>query len=303
MVQYFQLMLRSLIWLLLTRKIIEANEGKIIGGRLAQPGEFPYQLCMYGKYRCGGALITLNRFITAAHCFIYKGTKLDISKQYMVAGVVDCNKADDPYFQQRGIVNYVVHPEYRNKMDKTSYHDFAVGILDKPFIENDRVKPGKIPTSDPDAFRQIWIEIVNSGKKCLAMGYGAQQGEKGIYSMQWGYDIRVIEVQPKDDKYCKGTLVYETDKKLDGEVCAVAVDLEKESMAPGDSGSGFVCDGYLLGVNTGGLFMEGQNLQLFTLAYPYLKFFTMDTAVSQSACTALVIFCVLTVASVNAVHL
>ncbi|XP_014255309.1 submandibular glandular kallikrein-9-like [Cimex lectularius] len=297
------LVLYYLIWLLLASKIIWADHAKIIGGRLAQPGEFPYQLCMYGAYRCGGALISMKRFITAGHCFIYKGVRLDISKQYMVAGVVNCYKTDDPYFQQRGIVDYQMHPEFKNKRDKTSYHDFAVGTLDKPFIESDRVKAGSLPTGDPEDFRQRWVDYVKSGRTCTAMGFGAQMGDEGVYSMKSGYDIRVIEVQPKDDKYCQSTLLYKTDKKLDGEVCALAVDPKKDSMAPGDSGSGFICDGYLFGVNTGGLFKEGYNLQLYTLAYPYINLFSLNSSVGLSARMVLVIFGILTVASVDIVHL
>ena len=43
---------------------------RIVGGNLATPGEFPYQvsLRLRGAHYCGGAIITTQHILTAAHC-------------------------------------------------------------------------------------------------------------------------------------------------------------------------------------------------------------------------------------------
>ncbi|XP_014240071.1 trypsin beta-like [Cimex lectularius] len=267
------------IWILLTAKFLKADEGKIIGGKVVQAGEFPYQLCMWGDVRCGGALVTLRQFMTAAHCLVKKykdSTKhTDLTTHFMVAGVVDCTKTDDPFYQKRNIKDYKMHKEYRKKKDMTSYHDFAVGILEKPFTESERVKVGVLPSTDPAKFRQLWLDFLGSGKTCSVMGFGTNTEP---LVKDYTNILKVSMMRPKNDKYCKGTLVYDSDTMLDGEICCVPVDASAESMGVGDAGSAIICDGLLYGVNTGGYFQPGYNLQLFTLAYPYLDLFEKESS-------------------------
>lgn len=47
-----------------------APKSKIVNGRIASPGEFPHQISLQfkGQHICGGALISDQHVVTAAHC-------------------------------------------------------------------------------------------------------------------------------------------------------------------------------------------------------------------------------------------
>ena len=49
------------------------QEGRIVGGEEAAPGEFPHQVAILrggvgGSLMCGGSLIAGDRVVTAGHC-------------------------------------------------------------------------------------------------------------------------------------------------------------------------------------------------------------------------------------------
>ena len=48
---------------------------RIVGGREAKPGAWPWQAAVYVKsqFRCSGVLIKENWVLTVAHCFFYDG--------------------------------------------------------------------------------------------------------------------------------------------------------------------------------------------------------------------------------------
>lgn len=55
-----------------------SNSLKIIGGEFANPGEFPYQVFIEKIwnstkiYKCGGAILSYDIVITAAHCLFFR---------------------------------------------------------------------------------------------------------------------------------------------------------------------------------------------------------------------------------------
>ena len=71
------------------KRSIEFLSIRIIGGRTAQPGEFPWQVAIekrinhtekFGEY-CGGSILSQNTILTAAHCF--HDEKLVFNKYYL----------------------------------------------------------------------------------------------------------------------------------------------------------------------------------------------------------------------------
>lgn len=60
--------------------VTEEQQSRIVGGELAKPGEFPYQVFIENVFnsseilKCGGTLYKANYVITAAHCLYFKVT-------------------------------------------------------------------------------------------------------------------------------------------------------------------------------------------------------------------------------------
>lgn len=54
------------------RRLIAYPDGKIVGGKPAEEGDFNWQGSMYynGNFRCSGSIINSRWFLTAAHCTI-----------------------------------------------------------------------------------------------------------------------------------------------------------------------------------------------------------------------------------------
>merc|ERR1719348_2938401 len=70
----------------------EEAEGKIVGGHEAQPNQWPWQVALFidNAWFCGGALISENWVLTAAHC-VDGASYFDI-----MAGAHDVRASSEP---------------------------------------------------------------------------------------------------------------------------------------------------------------------------------------------------------------
>lgn len=108
----------EVLFLLLLSIAIGVNgEGRIFYGRQAKPGQFPYfaSIKRYGKHYCGGALVSPNMVITAAHCVSGKDIMGEPLKypleDYSVR--IGCYRQDEPLSDacvHRRIRNAIIHP-------------------------------------------------------------------------------------------------------------------------------------------------------------------------------------------------
>ncbi|XP_017475799.1 PREDICTED: serine protease SP24D-like [Rhagoletis zephyria] len=109
-------------------------QSRIYGGRTAASGQFPYQVLLNcranGQIRtCGGAIISRNYILTAAHCVEdYEYTPEDItvragSVMYDEGGVLE------------GVSKVTIHPQYHNFTN-----DIAILKLNSPLKYNEAIK-------------------------------------------------------------------------------------------------------------------------------------------------------------------
>lgn len=136
----FLLSLFVSIELLVISSAFPNRESRIINGRNAVPGEAPYmiQVQLRGQivapqHWCGGALITSQHFVSAAHCFTFDGS----SRFSYVATAGQHNlRVVSGHEQVRNVVDFINHPNYNDSAGVFSGFDINVVRVDQPFVVN-----------------------------------------------------------------------------------------------------------------------------------------------------------------------
>lgn len=142
----------ALITLLLTVTAVQAvPETYIVGGDEAVVGEFPYFVEMEG---CGGALITPDTVLFAAHCGVVTGNQVIISSSHRYTLEGDAHA--------RFCADWVQHPGWVSNQGGLLNWDFALCKLDRPVAN---LRPGNTLN---------WEDTpsLDEGDSLIVMGYG-----------------------------------------------------------------------------------------------------------------------------------
>merc|ERR1712244_97823 len=109
-------------------------EGRIVGGHEAQENQWPWQVALFidDAWFCGGALISENYVLTAAHC-ADGASYFDI-----MAGAHNVRQASEPHRVEITSYNGWTHPGW-NTQDLSN--DIALIELPSPIDFNDYIKP------------------------------------------------------------------------------------------------------------------------------------------------------------------
>ena len=101
------------------------KENRIVGGRNAEPGQFPHIVSIRRKlagstsHVCGGSIINEFWILTAGHCI----TEMPAGTKYAIwAGAHDFSKEESTR-QVLDVIKSVVHPDYQGKVNP---HDIAL---------------------------------------------------------------------------------------------------------------------------------------------------------------------------------
>jgi trypsin len=225
------LALGALLW------VAGATAGtKVVGGSAIEIGQAPWQVLVlqerFGRPTtlCGGAILDATRILTAAHCVVTGGGSPTAASDVAVrAGISHYNSPrPSDVVQDRRVANVRIHPGY-SFADSGSPDDIAVVYLASPL---DLTAPGVRPIALP-----VPGTMYPAGQKVGLAGFGRQSGfSDADGSLNW------MDTQLTEQAQCAGS---------DNAVilCAAA---EQVAVCSGDSGSGLVANGTIVGVASTG---------------------------------------------------
>lgn len=129
---------------------------RIVGGYSAGQGEFPYQVSIRTKSRnkhcCGGAIISSNYILTAAHCFF---SRANVALFYAVVGTY--------HIDEQGVRVELSHLKvHENFNAKLTQNDIALFRSAESIPFSELVQPIAMPTNGD----------IPSGTKVIVSGWG-----------------------------------------------------------------------------------------------------------------------------------
>ena len=202
------------------RRYINKEQEKIVGGKLAPAGSYPWQVSLgvswiasaYQAHFCGGSIYNETWIITAAHCLVDTAPK-DI---VVTAGTQVLGVSGSRHNVRRVIVK-------ANYSPATHDNDIALIELVEPLVLGSSAQRVQLLTPQEEA------QLLQKDARLVAVGWGAtEQGGQKVR------DLRFVDVPLVERATCNRPLAY------DGQVtanmiCAGETSGGKDS-CQGDSG-------------------------------------------------------------------
>jgi len=204
--------------------LVGTTANKIVGGSIAQHGEFPWQVSLryYGQHVCGGTLIGDQWVMTAAHCFEDLGTH---ASQWTVAVGIQ----DQRYIQTSNVIHVsAIYPhEYFNQ--QTNSNDIALMKLSKRLDISQRyVRAACLPQTSDDFSSDV----------CTVSGWGVTYYDPNGHAPTTN-QLEYVNLRTITNNNCQYYLGYSSVHSSN--ICAGMTSTGGKDACQGDSGGPLVC--------------------------------------------------------------
>ncbi|XP_039448057.1 chymotrypsin-1-like [Culex pipiens pallens] len=208
----------------------EDRQGRIAGGDIADPNQFPYHAALQtadGLTFCGAAIVNQRWVITAGSCAQGKAT----SDVWVVVGT---NRVDALAVPRHTVDRIVIHPNF----DVNVYaNDVAVLRVLRPFIFSESIQPITLGSDN-----------VEAESNAVATGFG----RTAISDSTPASFLRYVNVDVITNEECQEAFDDSYQERLHGNtVCTRSA--EGSGICLGDAGGPLVIDDTLVGVISWGI--------------------------------------------------
>lgn len=177
-----------------------APSPRIVGGKVASPGQFPYQAALKisandGNYFCGGSLISSQYVLTAAHC------ATGANQITVTLGAQNIRQQEPDQVNlvvKKGDIN--VHSGYN---PQTIKNDIAILKLPNPVKFNNKIKAVGLPTKS-DAKTSF------AGSLATTSGWGKPRDSASSISEE----LRYVQTQIITQQSCKNIFYVIQDSNI-----------------------------------------------------------------------------------------
>ncbi|MEQ2292647.1 Elastase-1 [Ameca splendens] len=142
----------------------ELVEGRVVGGEVATPNSWPWQISLQFKSRsnfyhnCGGTLIRRGWVMTAAHCLRRSVTRRVVLGDHDISN----NEGSEQYMN---VSQIYIHPNW-NSSNINGGYDIALVRLSTDAVLNNNVQLGVLPPSG---------QVLAHNHTCYITGWGRNQ--------------------------------------------------------------------------------------------------------------------------------
>ncbi|KAM6148058.1 complement factor I [Erethizon dorsatum] len=157
------------------RRPVHTRRKRIVGGKPAQVGDFPWQVAIIeeNKINCGGIYLGGCWVLTAAHC-----VRPSRAHRYKIwTSLIDWIKPNSEVVVQM-VETVIIHEGYNGT---TYQNDIALIEMKKYLSRKECVLYNSIPACVP------WSPYLFQPKdRCIISGWGREKDNRRVYSLKWG---------------------------------------------------------------------------------------------------------------------